>query len=313
MTSRYVNAKIKKFEKRFNQLKREIRNSLRQSNIPIEKIADTLSDMPADDVPEHKQFQDACLHLLYRADDHNELFGTLNPYVNYLSYHLLDYLVDEFDLKAIKDEMETYKKDLKRFREKTPLKLFCGTQTKRYIKLSSDFREVVAIFKWPDDVTLEVVEQFRREYACHYSLRECAMMLAQARPCSFIITWYIPESVVEKLKANIPKEILKKYSATQLDIDGSCVFRLHKRKVCPHYVVDTRYLHLLVLYFYDRWTLHPDLSSVSQLFWAHLMKGMHNHSLCMLYVCHTSTQISTLTCNSIAIKEDEVCQGTCSS
>ncbi|CAI8045371.1 hypothetical protein GBAR_LOCUS25095 [Geodia barretti] len=223
MTPTYVKAKIKQFEKRFNKLKRSIRDSLKQSKIPIERIADVLSDMPADDIPDHKFFQDACLHLLYRADDQNELFGTLNPHVNYLSYHLLDYLVDEFDLK-IKDEMEKYKEDLQKFREKTPLKLYCKTQKKRYIKLSSEFREVVAVFEWPDDVTLEVVEQFRQEYACHYSLRECAMMVAEIRPCSFIVTWYVPESVAEKLKTRIPKEILQKCSATKLVVDGSCVY-----------------------------------------------------------------------------------------
>ena len=223
MTPTYVKAKIKQFEKRFNKLKRSIRDSLKQLNIPVERIADVLSDMPADDVPDHKLFQDACLHILYRADDHNELFGTLNPNVNYLSYHLLDYLVDEFELK-IKDEMEKYKEDLQKFREKTPLTLYCKTQTKRYIKLSSEFREVVGYFNWPNDVTLEVVEQFRQEYACHYKLRECAMMVAEIRPCSFIVTWYVPESVAEKLKTRIPKEILQKCSATKLVVDGSCVY-----------------------------------------------------------------------------------------
>ena len=225
MTPTYVKAKIKQFEKRFNKLKRSIRDSLKQSKIPIERIADVLSDMPADDIPDHKFFQDACLHLLYRADDQNELFGTLNPHVNYLSYHLLDYLVDEFDLK-IKDEMEKYKEDLQKFREKTPLTLYCKTQKKRYIKLSSEFREVVAVFEWPNDVTLEVVEQFRQEYACHYKLRECAMMVAEIRPCSFIVTWYVPESVAEKLKTRIPKEILQKCSATKLVVDGSCVYEV---------------------------------------------------------------------------------------
>ena len=237
MTPTYVKAKIKKFEKRINQVKKDVRDSLIKANIPTKRIADTLKEMPADDVPEHKQFRCECLRDLYHTDNQYDLFVKLDDYVNYLSYHLLEYLVDEFDfLKAIKDKMETYKKDLQRFREKTPLKLFCETQKKRYIKLSSEFREVVAIFKWPDDVTLEVVEQFRQEYACHYNLRECAMMLAQARPCSFIITWYIPESLVEKLKTNVPKEILQKHSAVQLDIDGSCVFRLHKRKVCLKFV-----------------------------------------------------------------------------
>ena len=231
MSTRYVKAKIKQFEERFNKLKWSTRDGLKQSNIPVNQIVDKLADLPADDVPEHKQFQETHLHSLYGAPDHNQLFGRLNPHVSYLSYHLLDHLIGEFDL-GIKGELEKYKEDLQSFREKTPLKLFCKMQTKRRIKLSSEFREVVAEFEWPNDVTLEVVEQFRQEYACHYKLRECAMMVAEVRPGSFIITWYISESVAEKLKTNIPENILKKYSATKLEIDGSCVFHLQESKVC---------------------------------------------------------------------------------
>jgi hypothetical protein len=230
VTPRYVKAKIKQFEERFNKLKWSTRDCLKQSNVPVEKVVDALADMPADDVPEHKHFQETYLHSLYQAPDHNQLFGRLSPHVNYLSYHLLDHLVGEFDL-GIKSEVEKYKEDLKYFREKTPLKFFCETQKKRRITLSSEFREVVAVFNWPNDVTLEVVEQFRQEYACHYKLRECAMMVAEIRPCSFIVTWYVPESVAEKLKTNVPETILRRYSATQLDIDG-CVFHIHKPKVC---------------------------------------------------------------------------------
>ena len=223
-----MKAKITQFERRFNKLKWATRDGLK--NVPVEKVVDALGDLPADDVPEHKHFQENYLHSLYQAPDHNQLFGRLNPHVNYLSYHLLDHLVGEFDLK-IKDEMEKYKEDLEKFRGKTPLKLFCQTQTKRKMKFPQEFQEVVLKFEWPDNVTLEVVEQFRREYACHYKLRECAMMVAEIRPCSFIITWFIPESVAEKLKANIPKEILQKYYATKLEINGCCVFHLDEPKV----------------------------------------------------------------------------------
>ena len=108
--------------------------------------------------------------------------------------------------------------------ERTPLVLFCQTQKRRHIKPPSEFEEMVAAFDWPDDVMLEVVEQFRQEYACHY---ECAMMLAVVRP---IITWFIPESIVEKLKEKVPRHILKKYLVTRLEIAGTCVYHLRKQQ-----------------------------------------------------------------------------------
>ena len=93
------------------------------------------------------------------------------------------------------------------------------------------FKKMVAEFDWPDNVTLEDVEQFRQEYASHYNLRQCAMMTAQVRPGSFIITWFIPQSVVEKLKTKVPRVILKQHSATRLEIAGVCVYRLRQLQV----------------------------------------------------------------------------------
>ena len=87
---------------------------------------------------------------------------------------------------------------------------------------------MVAEFDWPDDLTLEDVEQFRQEYASYYNLRDCAMMIAQVLPGSFIITWFIPQSVVENLKTNIPRWILKQHSVTRLEIAWVCVYPSHQ-------------------------------------------------------------------------------------
>ena len=184
MTCRYVQAKIRQFEKRFNELKRACRACLEKCKITVKCVVDALTDIPADDVDQYEQFIQSHLKVLYQSSNHAELFGTLSFNMNYLSPQLLDYIADEFKLE-IENEMEAYKKDLERFRMKTPLTLFCRTQ-KRRIRLSPELQETVANFDWPHDlngVTLEVVEQFRQQYACHYKLRDIAMILAEVRPC----------------------------------------------------------------------------------------------------------------------------------
>ena len=224
MTVQYVQAKIRQLQKRFNALKKSTRECLEKLQVPVKRVADALTSLPPDDVDEHKLFLESHLSALYQAPDHSELFGTMNFHWNYLNYQLLDHLIREFNLEGVKGEMKTYKEDLQRFRKKTPLKLFCQSQKKKRIKPPPDFHEVVAEFDWPDDVTLEVVEEFRQGYADHYSLRECAMMLAMVRPdCSFVITWFIPSSIVEKLKVKVPTSILKNYSVTKLEIAEVCV------------------------------------------------------------------------------------------
>ena len=218
---RYVEAKIKKFQKRFNDLKKATRVCLAERRISVKLIVNSLALMLADENEEHRLFLRDHLTDLYQSPDPSELFGKLSfLHWDYLSYQLLDYLIKEFELKVDK-AMETYKDDLRRFREKTPLALFCQTQKRRRRKPSEEFQEVVAEFDWPHNATLDDVEQFRQEYSNHYCLRECTMMLAEVCPGSFIVTWFIPQSVVD---VNLPKHIIAKFCLVSLTIAGVTVF-----------------------------------------------------------------------------------------
>ena len=191
----------------------------------MKRVADVLTSLPADDMDEHKIFLESHLSALYQAPDHSELFGTMNFHWNYQNYQLLDHVIREFDLEEVIGEMKTYKEDLQQFRRETPLKLFCKSHKKKHIEPPPEFYKVVAKFNWPSDVTLEVVEEFRQAYADHYSLHKCAMMLDVVLPGSFIVTWFIPGSILEKLKAEMPTSILKKYSVAKLEIAGECVYK----------------------------------------------------------------------------------------
>ena len=150
-----------------------------KENIPVPQVVDALTDLPADDVDEHKHFLESHVSVYYQANDHAELIGQLSFHMNYLSYHLLDYLGNEFDLVEVKEKMTIYKSDLQQFRKKTPLALFCQTQKRKRIKPTAEFREMVAKFGWPENVTLEDVEQFRQEYTPHYKLQPCATTIFQ--------------------------------------------------------------------------------------------------------------------------------------
>ena len=196
-------------------MKKATKEHLEKRKVSVKRIVDTLTSMPADDMEEHKQFLHDHLSELYSSLDISDLIGKLSLlYWDYLSYQLLEYLIKEFGLE-VEGEMEVYKLDLQRFRQKTPLALFCQSQKRRRRKPSEEFQEMVAEFDWPHEVTLEVVEQFRQEFAYHYKLRDCAMMLAVVRPGSFIVTWFIPESIVYKLREDIPNCIIKKYAVAR--------------------------------------------------------------------------------------------------
>ena len=219
---------IEELKRRFRAIKKDVRGGIEKQRVPVDQVADSLTSLSPDDDDQHKIFTKSHISDLFKADNIAEQFGTMNFHWNYLDPSLLDHLVRDFNLEEVKGEMETYKSDLGQFRKETPLTLFCRAQRRKRVRLSPDFQEVVAEFDWLNDVTLEVVEQFRQEYASHYGLHEFAMMVAQVRPGCFIVTWFVPESVVEKLKGKVPRSILKKHSVTKLEIAGTCVYRLRK-------------------------------------------------------------------------------------
>ena len=135
-------------------------------------------------VAQYKVFLEEKHKSLCQCEDHWELFSMLNFYWNYLSPDLLDQLLEELIQKEssfedISKEMEKYNSDLQKFRQHTTLKLFC--QADIYTSTECDpppeFRKIVIEHKWPDTVTLEDVEKFRRRYSQTYNLQRCAMML----------------------------------------------------------------------------------------------------------------------------------------
>ena len=224
--------KIDQFDKRFHQLKNSTREELEKQKIPVKQVADTLTSLSPDAGEVQALFLKSHFDELFDAPDHPKLFGKMNFHWNYLNYHPLDHLVKMCDVKEVKAEMETYKSDLKKFRQTTSLAVFCKTQKKKCTMPLKKFRKIVSKFDWPENevVTLEVVEEFRQAYAHHYTLRDFAMMLEEIRPGSFIVTWLVPESVIGMLHLDIPTKLLQKFFVTELIVAGVTVYKVDKSK-----------------------------------------------------------------------------------
>ena len=113
----------------------------------------------------HRAFLDERRKDLHECKDHWELFTLLNFHWNYLSYDMLDQLIDELTVRdssfeAIAGEMVVYKKELLEFRKRTSLKLFCQAVPHSKEDPPAGFRKMVTSHKWPGTITLEVVEEF---------------------------------------------------------------------------------------------------------------------------------------------------------
>ena len=165
-------------------------------------------------------FTESHLNIFEQAHNISALIGQLDYNMDFLSYDLLDFLVCEFELKEVNVKMEVYKSDLQEFRKNTPLPLFCFKPKK--IKLSPEFEEVVMRFDMMKSMTLEDIQQFRKEYTCHHRVHEFALMLASITLDSFTVTWFVPESIV-KILGEVPKDLLSEHAITNLTIPVSCI------------------------------------------------------------------------------------------
>ena len=228
-----MEAEIKCLHRRFNSLKELTIHGLEKCRVAVMTVVYTLTTILT--VQEHKGFLEEKQKSLSESSNHWELFGKLNLYWTYLSYGLLEHLVEELALKhnwfqTVAGEMAVYKKDLEEFRKRTILVLFCEADPR---PLDEDpppgFRKMVVKFDWPRTATLEDVEKFRRRYASSYDLQTCAMMLNSIGTGSFTVTWFVPVSVVEMLRKKRALAVFKEFSVTRLDIHTStqiCVYQI---------------------------------------------------------------------------------------
>ena len=224
-----VRSEIKVFEQRFDAMKKSTLRCLEMLQISVMCVVCTLTSLYADHMNEHKVFRDGSLS---QSQNHVELFGSLNFYWNYLAYHLLEHLIKELSrsrteqaLMDVKQEMKDYKKDLKLFRIRTPLILFCLAQENVGDDPPPTFRRIAVMFNWSNTVSLEMVEVFRKRYMSHYNLRDCAMMLNRITTGSFTVTWFVPLSVIEILKKKRALQVLECFTVSRLEIDGTCLYQ----------------------------------------------------------------------------------------
>lgn len=219
-----VQSKIHEFEQKFKALQRSTRDELEHHGVSTMVVVEHLTDLSADDMLEHKVFLESKVDILFEAEDHDELFGSMNFYWNYLAYHPLEYFITEFSLEEVKGEMEEYKDDLQKFMKETPAKVVSQTRKKKELESPPGFEKLVAKYAWPESVTLWVLEEFRQQYIHHCNLNECAMLFFAIQDDSPTIIWLIAESVVECLKMKVNDEFLSGYNVTSLAIAGTCVY-----------------------------------------------------------------------------------------
>ena len=119
----------------------------------------------------------------------------------------------------------------------TSLTLFCAIEPKPLLQDDPPpgFREMVVKFKWPENVTLAVLERFRQRYARQYRLNECTMIVNSIIHGSFIVTWFVPASLIDTLIQRKDEDLPKELKVMRLTLDGNCIYESHMDEISTRY------------------------------------------------------------------------------
>ena len=219
---------------RFASIRKSMIVCLEKCQVAAMTVVTVLSSIFGFDV--RKAVLDKHQKDLGKIERKSELFGYLNLYWNYLEYKPFSVLLEEPALKesafaGVRNEMAEYVKDVEKFREDTPLVLFCQAVPYMERDPPPGLQTLVTEHQWPETATLGDVEEFKKGFLDVFGLPECAMMMDGIRRGSFKVTWFVllPAAVVQQLKGSKGKiRLFRDFKVTSVKIDGEYVYSVEE-------------------------------------------------------------------------------------
>ena len=219
-----VQSNMQRLHARFEDLQNAVIMSLVRNGVPVSHFVRELSMLRASNVVEHENYFSEDVREFGKCVKYRPLFSHLSPHCHFLSPHLLYHLIRKF-LKAFK-EMVSYNTHLSQFRNETLLGLFAQIKHLR-IPLPEGFSSILVHFKGDvsKDMTLGNVDVFRKKYLKHHKLCDYTLVLVtndMMLPSS--ASFSVPNSVTERLKNDIPIQLLKEFGVVKFEIAGTPMY-----------------------------------------------------------------------------------------
>ena len=220
--------RIKLLTKWFERLRTEALVQLKNDGVAVSDLCDKVSSLNALAIDESiEKFLDKKMKLLSDSNTHELIFRYLNTYWSYLSYHLLEKLIRDYEMDDLEKKMEEFKAEVMEFMEQTPVKVYAAVQITQHVKMPDDFEQFVTDHKYPKDSPLKCVEDIRRDFGTLYKFEEYALMLNKVLPHSIKIIWFIPKSIVQhviQVTSTTEKTVFRKLMLMKLECNGETIY-----------------------------------------------------------------------------------------
>ena len=173
---------------------------LEVKRVTVEKLLHSLTLLPTEIRVEYKTAITEMFPDLRRESTISDRFYHISPLVDFLSYGLLKYVINEFGSETLKNEIVSYSDSVLVFMKKTTVKqlmdIWPGQQ-----EIPPNFSNLRAkIDGDPSTYTLYKLDQLRKRFCSEIKLTDIVIVLIGLETAnSFIVEWLIPSVLVPQL------------------------------------------------------------------------------------------------------------------
>ena len=192
-----------KLETRFRAIHGTIMSELDSKKIPVRRILNSLTSLPIELRREYQRSISEKVPELRREEKASDLFiYHLNPLVNFIDYHLIKYIIEEFGSNTLKVDVNSYSNDMVLFMKKTTVKELM--EHCRWPGMQSESkglaRLVTKIDGNEEQYTLYDLDELRRRFCAGIKLTEIVFVLIGLETStSFLAMWVVPSLLVPQL------------------------------------------------------------------------------------------------------------------
>ena len=168
------------------------------------------------------------MECLFKSSSVVIVFGFLNTYWSYLSYHLLEHVINQCSLEGLKIQMKEFKAEVNVFKEETPLGVFAEVEKKLDLKIPDGFEVLISNHKFSKGSFLKEVERARVELNDTYRFEDFVLMVNDILSGSIKIVWLIPTSATQhvlQVTSTTERGRFRTIMLVELNFQGECIYK----------------------------------------------------------------------------------------
>ena len=218
-----------KYKKMFGELVRKTRDGV--LGMGVNDVVDQIVEVASGKGERDRNYFDAHADTLRRSESVRAVFDRVRQHWDYLHPEIYEGLIQEIPLPDLDPVQTKYQTALDLFLDQTSVSEFCAIQgivEERKGDPPQGFTVCVTQHRWdPEEISLRVIENFRKRFASCCNLQSCAVTFVEIKSGSICVVFCVPGSTNWKPASDI--KFIVDHSIISINFNGHVV--VHHQKV----------------------------------------------------------------------------------